>query len=98
MGFGCEYMLLLQRTAKSASLNYPGNLGRTCRRQIRPTANARTETFRKIVTIAGGFIYFVWPQSEVGAQTALLLNTCVEFAVNLAFALQGLAHVLLPTA
>ena len=34
MGFGCEYKLLLQRTAKSSSQNYSGNLGRTCRRSI----------------------------------------------------------------
>ena len=76
-GFGCEDMLLLKRTAKSSPLNYPGNLGRTCRRQIRHTANARTETFRKLATVAEGFIYFVWPQSEVGAHTALLLNAFV---------------------
>ena len=76
-GFGCEDMLLLKRTAKSSPLNYPGNLGRTCRRQIRHTANARTETFGKLATIAEGFIHFVWPQSEVGAHTALLLNAFV---------------------
>ena len=46
----------------------------------------------KIATIAGGFINFVWPQSEVGAQTALLLTAFGWFAVNLAFALHGLAH------
>jgi len=46
-GFGCDDMLLLKRTAKSSPLTYPGNLGRTCRRQIRHTANARTETFKK---------------------------------------------------
>ena len=97
-GFGCEDMLLLKRTAKSSPLNYPGNLGRTCRRQIRHTANARTETFRKLATVAECFIYFVWPQSEVGAHTALLLNAFAEFAVNLAFALHGFAHFYIPFA
>ena len=81
MGFGCEYMLLLQRTAKSSSLNYPGNLGRTCRRQIRPTANARTEINRDNRI---RFQILFWPQSEVGSHTALLLNAllvCCQFGL-----------------
>ena len=46
----------------------------------------------KFAKKSANFIYFVWPQSEVGAQTALLLNAFVKYAVNLAFALHGLAH------
>ena len=94
MGFGCEYMLLLQRTAKSSPLNYPGNLGRTCRRQIRHTANARTETFKKESRQSRKVSIVLLAAVGGGRSHCIAVERVCWFAVKLAFALQGLAHFL----
>ena len=59
-------------------LNYPGNLGRTCQSQIRTLANARAETFRKKSRQTRKVSIYFWPQSEVGARIASLLNELVS--------------------
>ena len=94
MGFGCEYMLLLKRTAKSSPLTYPGNLGRTCRRQIRHTANARTETFKKESRQSRKVSMVLLAAVGGGRSHCIAVERVCWFAVKLAFALQGLAHFL----
>ena len=59
-------------------LNYLGNLGRTCQSQIRTLANARAETFRKKSRQTRKVSIYFWPQSEVGARIASLLNELVS--------------------
>ena len=95
MGFGCEYMLLLKRTANSSLLNYPGNLGRTCRRQIRHTANARTETFKKESRQSRKVSIVLLAAVGGGRSHCIAVERVRGFSVILAFALQGLAHFLI---
>ena len=62
-------------------LNYLSNLGEDMPESDPNTGGCSDRNLLKeIATIAEGFIFF-WPQSEVGRD-------------NLAFALQGLAHLL----